>query len=45
MLNFILALAAGVWRALQTPTANKAFQALNAWLDKQITPPVENSGN
>jgi hypothetical protein len=25
-------------RALQTPTADKAVQALNAWLDRQIAP-------
>lgn len=30
-------------RALQTPLASKAGKALEAWLDKQITPPVVSS--
>jgi hypothetical protein len=38
--NTLYAIAASEMgeRALQTATASKAVQALNAWLDKQITP-------
>lgn len=40
----VLAIAASEMgeRALQTPTAGKAFKALDSWLDKQIDPPKEN---
>lgn len=39
----VLAIAASEMgeRALNTPTAGKAFKALDAWLDKQIDPPKE----
>lgn len=41
----VLAIAASEMgeRALQTPTATKAFKALDAWLDKQIAPATEAS--